>query len=151
MPVTALPLCGYTGFACGGNAAVRQDRGGKLYPALMEGVGFAERLAFDKMAALGCPVGDVINAAGGACRSQLWLEIRSSILNRQLAVPRVVDAAMGSALLAAAPHFGSLAAAAQAMIAYDKRVDPRPQWAAAYQDIYQAFVRDAAKLYKMEG
>ena len=125
--------------------------GGKLYPALMEGVGFAERLAFDKMAALGCPVGDVINAAGGACRSQLWLEIRSSILNRQLAVPRVVDAAMGSALLAAAPHFGSLAAAAQAMIAYDKRVDPRPQWAAAYQDIYQAFVRDAAKLYKMEG
>ena len=34
--------------------------GGKLYPAIMEGVGFAERMAFDRMQSLGCPVGDTI-------------------------------------------------------------------------------------------
>ena len=125
--------------------------GGKLYPALLEGVGFAERLAFERMMALGCPVGPVISAAGGACRSDLWLRIRASILGRQLAVPRIVDAAMGSALLAASGQFGGLAQAADAMIAYDKRVDPVPEWTARYEDGYQAFYQDCRLVYRMEG
>jgi hypothetical protein len=68
--------------------------GGKLYHAIMEGVGFAERFAFDHMQDLGCEVGDVIYTTGGACRSDLWLRIRASILNRQLKVPSVVDMTM---------------------------------------------------------
>ena len=103
------------------------------------------------MIALGCPVGEVISTAGGACRSDLWLRIRSSILGRQLAVPRIVDAAMGSALLAASGHFGGLAQAADAMIAYDKRVDPVPAWTARYEDSYRAFSQDCKLVYRMEG
>jgi xylulokinase len=125
--------------------------GGKLYPALLEGVGFAERLAFERMMKLGCPVGDTIFATGGACRSDVWLKIRASILNRRLAVPRVVDAAMGSALLAASGHFGSLKAAAAAMISFDKEVEPEPAWVAPYEEAYRAFEADCAKLYRMEG
>ncbi len=125
--------------------------GGKLYPALLEGVGFAERLAFERMMKLGCPVGDTIFATGGACRSDVWLKIRASILNRRLAVPRVVDAAMGSALLAASGHFGSLKAAAAAMISFDKEVEPESAWVAPYEEAYRAFEADCAKLYRMEG
>ena len=45
--------------------------GGRLYPAVMEGVAFAEKFALDRMAELGCPVGRVIRTTGGACRSAL--------------------------------------------------------------------------------
>ena len=115
---------------------------GKLYPAIMEGVGFAEKLALDRMAKLGCPAGDVICATGGACRSELWLRIRASILNRQLKVPEVVDAAMGSALLAASGDMGGLAAAAEGMIHYVREVDPEPAWVEPYREIYARFLED---------
>ena len=121
--------------------------GGRLYPAVMEGVAFAERLSLERMAALGCAVGDVICTTGGACRSALWLRIRASLLNRQLRVPRVVDAAMGSALLAASGDMGGLDRAAQAMITYVRTVDPEPKWVAPYEEIYQRFLDDVKRIY----
>lgn len=124
---------------------------GKLYPALMEGVAFAERLAFERMETLGAQVGGVISTTGGACRSDLWLKIRASVLGRQLLLPEVVDAAMGSALVAASERFGSLEGAARAMIRHQKAVDPVDAWMGAYEDIYGKFLEDAAKLYRMGG
>ena len=124
--------------------------GGLLYPAVMEGVAFAERLAFDRMRSLGCDVGDVIYAAGGACRSDLWLKIRASLLDRQIRVPAVVDAAMGSALLAASGDMGGLEAAAAAMIRYDKTAEPDPALIQPYQDIYGRFLNDIHTLYGVE-
>ena len=121
--------------------------GGRLYPAVMEGVGFAEKLAFDHMAALGCAVGDVIRTTGGACRSDLWLRIRASLLERQLKVPGVVDAAMGSALLAASHDMGGLERAAAEMITYVKSVDPDPALTEPYREIYGKFLEDVRTIY----
>jgi len=117
---------------------------GKLYPALMEGVGFGERYAFERMQSLGAAVGDTVCTTGGACRSDLWLRIRASILNRRLQVPKVVDAAMGSALVAASGDFGSLGAAAKAMIQYEKTVEPDASLVGRYEEIYRQFERDLA-------
>ena len=124
--------------------------GGRLYPAVMEGVAFAERLAFERMTALGCAVGDTIYTTGGACRSPLWLKIRASVLNRNMTVPEVVDAAMGSALLAASEHFGSLDRAAEAMIRHSATVEPDPALAARYDEIYAQFKDDLRKFYAVE-
>ena len=124
--------------------------GGRLYPAIMEGVGFAERFAFDRMVSLGCELGDVIYTTGGACRSELWLKIRASILNKTLMVPEVVDAAMGSALLAASGHFGSLEKAAESMIRYARTVEPDAVLAEKYEEIYQKFRGDMARIYDLE-
>lgn len=121
--------------------------GGRLYPALMEGVGFAEKFALEKMERLGCPVGDTVYATGGASRSDLWLRIRASILNRRLCVPALVDASTGSALLAASAHFGSLAQAASAMIRYQKTVEPESAWVAAYAEPYARFRDDLKRMY----
>lgn len=123
---------------------------GRLYPALMEGVGFAEKLAFDRMIRLGCSVGDEIYTTGGACRSDLWLRIRASILNRQLKIPTVVDAAMGSALLAASAHLGGLEAAATAMIRYDRMVPPDRSLVEPYAETYAKFVEDIRRNYNVE-
>ena len=124
--------------------------GVKLYPAIMEGIGFAEKLAFDHMEKLGCAVGDTVYTTGGACRSELWLKIRASILNKQLMVPEVVDAAMGSALLAASGEFGGLDKAAAQMIRYTVSMDPDATLARRYGEIYPQFVRDIAKFYAVE-
>lgn len=118
---------------------------GRLYPALMEGVGFAERFALEKMQAIGCPVGDSVCTAGGASRSPLWLKIRAAILNRRLMAPKVVDAAMGSALVAASSQLGSLADAAEQMIQYDRIVEPDADLAARYDEIYGRFLEDLAR------
>lgn len=122
---------------------------GKLYPALMEGVALGERLAFARMQKLGAPVGQTIWTAGGACRSDLWLRIRASVLNRQLVVPGSIDAAMGSALVAASGAFGSLARAAGAMLRREKTVDPVDGWVRAYDEVYKAFEEDCRKNYKI--
>lgn len=123
---------------------------GKLYPAVMEGVGFAERLSVDHMIKLGCTISDVIYTTGGACRSDLWLKIRASILNRQLKVPAVVDAAMGSAMLAAADQMGGLDRSASEMIHYVKTVDPDKSLVEPYADIYARFLDDVYRLYNVE-
>lgn len=115
---------------------------GRLYPALMEGVGFGERYAFERIESLGAQVGDTICTTGGACRSDLWLRIRASILNRCLKVPKVVDAAMGSALVAASGDLGSLGNAAQTMIQYEKTVEPDANLASRYDEIYCRFAQD---------
>ena len=124
--------------------------GGRLYPAIMEGVGFAERMAFERMQALGCEVGEEICTTGGACKSDLWLKIRASILNRRLVVPEVVDAAMGSAILAASNYFGGLERTAQMMIRYAKTVEPDARLAAEYNNIYGMFLEDMRKNYGVE-
>ena len=118
---------------------------GRLYPALMEGVGFAERYAFERMQSLGAQVGDEICTTGGACRSELWLKMRASILNRCLKVPKVVDAAMGSALLAASVDLGSLGEAAASMIQCEKTVEPDEKLVGRYDEIYHQFERDLAQ------
>lgn len=124
--------------------------GGKLYPAIMEGVGFFERFAYDRMQAIGCDVSDTIYTTGGACRSGLWLNIRASILNRRLVVPEVVDAAMGSALLAASGSFGGLDRAAEKMIRYSRIMEPDTQLAERYESIYARYLADMRRICGVE-
>lgn len=123
---------------------------GRLYPAVMEGIAYAERMALDHMAALGCRIGDTLYSTGGACRSDLWLKIRASVQNRRICVPEVVDAAMGSALLAASDSFGSLEAAARQMIRFAKTAEPDPELAARYAEYYEMFRSDIRSIYGVE-
>lgn len=124
--------------------------GGRLYPAVMEGIAYAERMALDHMSALGCEIGDTLYSTGGACRSDLWLKIRASVQNRRICVPDVVDAAMGSALLAASETYGSLETAAKNMIRFAKTVDPDAELAKRYADIYEVFRSDMQSIYGVE-
>lgn len=113
-----------------------------LYTAIMEGVGLTERLAYEQNMANGCTVGSEIFTSGGACKSNEWLRIRASILNRSLKVPKVVDAAMGMVLVAAGASLGGLEKAAEQMIRFDKIIDPVPEKVPMYEEIYQQFYED---------
>ncbi len=119
-----------------------------LYAALMEGVGFAERLCFSRMEALGCEVGDTVYTSGGACKSVEWLRARASILNKRLRVPEVVDAAMGSAMLAASEALGSLENAGR-MLRFSQTVEPVKEKVARYDELYRAFYEECRERYRM--
>lgn len=107
------------------------------YTALMEGVGYAERLSFEMLQGLGCSVKDEIFTSGGGCKSDEWLQIRSDILNKTLKVPKQTDAVMGTALLASlAVQYDTLKQASEHMIHIAKVVEPSHK-AGQYEDAYQ--------------
>lgn len=116
--------------------------GAEAYAAILEGVAYLERLAFEELAAIGYRVAGPIFAAGGGARSPVWLQIRADVLGRPLVVPREVEASFGAAVIAAAAiaHPG-LSAATRAMSRPRATVEPRPD-AARYDAPYARFVEE---------
>jgi len=113
----------------------------QLFTALMEGVGYTERLSFSVMEELGCEKADTVYAAGGAAKSDVWLQIRSNILRRRLAVPKVVEAAMGSAILAASKTaFEGTSQAVESMVEIGKEFLPETAAADQYDEAYEQYL-----------
>jgi sugar (pentulose or hexulose) kinase len=111
-----------------------------LYAAYLEGVAYVERLAYETLESLGATVSDVIRAAGGGARSDVWLQIRADVLNRQLLRPVETGAAMGAAILAASrTHYDGVIPAARAMVKIERSVQPRPALVERYDERYQHF------------
>ncbi len=100
-----------------GASAFEELPEGVRYTAHLEGVAFAERMAYDLLAELGAEVGDEIYAAGGATASDAWLQVRADVLGKRLLVPADTGGAKGAAVIAAAgTHFGSIIPAAREMV-----------------------------------
>ena len=122
-----------------------------LFTAVMEGVGYTERLAYELNLRMGIPVGEVIYTSGGACKSDAWLRIRASILNRTLKVPSTVDAAMGMALMAASKtYYDNIEQAATHMISFSKTVDPVREKVKRYDELYGEFHAACKARFTME-
>ncbi len=118
----------------------------QLYTALMEGVAFTERLSYSVMENLGCEKVDSIYTAGGAAKSDVWMQIRANILRRRLIVPRVVEAAMGSAILAASTiAFGGTSEAVESMVVVEKEILPDSAAADKYEESYEGFLAGCRK------
>jgi sugar (pentulose or hexulose) kinase len=113
---------------------------GTLYAAYLEGVAYVERLAYETLESLGATVGDVIRVAGGGARSDVWLQIRADVLNRELLRPVETGAAMGAAILAASRTlYEGVIPAARAMVGVERSVGPRPALVEGYEERYQRF------------
>lgn len=113
--------------------SVRHGRGA-LVRAVLEGVAFGLRDSLDLVAELGGSP-ELARVSGGGARSELWLRIVASAL--ELPLERVaVDegAAFGAALLGgvAAGTWPDVQAAVAATVRATERIEPVPEWAAAY-------------------
>jgi sugar (pentulose or hexulose) kinase len=119
----------------------RDDR--QLYAALMEGVAYTERLAYDTLEELGCKIGERIYVTGGAVKSREWSQLRANILNKTLLKPQVVEAAMGSAIIAASTTlYGNITDAARSMVKITEEIYPRPEKVDQYQSFYERFKKE---------
>jgi D-ribulokinase len=69
------------------------------YAAYIEGLCFTEQMMLDVFEDLNIKLGNQIYSIGGATKSSPWMQLRATILNKEIKVPMVPEASYGSALL----------------------------------------------------
>lgn len=115
------------------------------YCAILEGIAYIERLAYETLADLGYPITGPIRTAGGGAKSPVWLQIRADVLGRPLIVPQEVEAAFGAAVIAAgAGIYPGLSAAGRAMCRSRVEIQPGAkyrQYEAGYTRFREALMK----------
>lgn len=87
------------------------------YRAVLEGVAFVERLAYERLRHLGTAVIPPLRSAGGGSGSGVWTAIRATVLGTPIVCPPSADTAFGACVLAAAGTVHpDLTTAADAMV-----------------------------------
>jgi len=105
--------------------------------AVMEGVGFSIRWAFEALQHSTGRTVEVANIGGGGARSDVWSQIKADILGfplRRAAAPD--SAALGAAILAGigCGAMGSLHEAMRALIRFDQTFEPKAEYRSLYDD-----------------
>ncbi len=114
---------------------------GHLFRATLEGIAFGTELILETMRNNGFEAETVV-LAGGATRSNLWLQIHADVSNLPLTLTKVPDApALGSAILAAVGSgaFSDIGSAARKMVQVDRVIEPNPESHGIYQPFYQSY------------
>lgn len=112
-----------------------------LFRALLEGCAIEVAEMFDVFAACNVTVAEV-RGVGGGTASELWLQIRASVLDRPIAVPEVVEASsLGAAMLGAVGIglHSDLEAAASHMVRCTRQVAPVPDWVEPYRALRRRY------------
>ena len=109
----------------------------EMVRAVMEGVAFSARLAFDALKASSGIAPEVANIGGGGARSDVWCQIRADALGFPLRRCAVSDAAaLGAGILAGlgSGTMDSLAGAVGRLVRYDHTFEPDRATRAYYAD-----------------
>lgn len=107
--------------------------------AVLEGVTYSVRLAFDALAQSAGGMPALISLGGGGARSDFWCQIKADVLGVPLQRASVPDAAaMGAAILAGvgAGVVPSLEAAARGLVTYDRVFVPEAKMQGYHADRY---------------
>jgi len=114
---------------------------GHLWRSILEGVAFGTRLTLAAMAERGMVLKELA-VAGGAARSDLWLQMHADVTGLPLRITACGEApALGCAVLAAAAvgaHL-SVEAAAAAMVRADRVIMPSAEAHTAYEPFYEVY------------
>jgi len=117
-----------------------------LYAGCLEGVALVERWIYDLAEELGAGAGETLYATGGGSKSREWLQIRANVLQKELLLPRIAEAAMGACILAASRTlYGSLTEAVRQMVSIADRIEPDARLSAAYDEQYWRFREACAR------
>ncbi|WIA20610.1 hypothetical protein OEZ85_004993 [Tetradesmus obliquus] len=112
-----------------------------VFRAMMEAVAFGTELILENMRQGGYHP-DSLTLAGGATKSDLWLQIHADVSNLPLRLTEVSDApALGCAILAAvaAGLHPDICSAVRAMVHVSRVVQPNPERHAEYARFYNAY------------
>lgn len=115
----------------------------ELHRAVLEGVAFSVRLQLEALqAGQGRP--EVIVAASGGAKAQLWLQIKASMYGVPYVVPEELECGIvGAAMLAAVAlgDVGDLHAATAKMVRYGSEVRPDPAASERYDRMMPLYAR----------
>lgn len=126
-----------TGIMVGWTGAHRREH---VYRALLEGIGFEQRLATEGVeAALGQPIHEYV-VLGGGSKSTLWCQIIADITTKRVLRAGTAEATcLGAAILAAVAvgWYGDTRAAATAMTSAGPSFEPQPATQQVYDQLYR--------------
>lgn len=110
--------------------------------AVMEGVTYALKDSLEILEEMGIH-GEKILASGGACNSEVWLQIQADILGREVQVCRTKEqACLGACILAGVGvgRYGSVEEACEKLVRFEEKVYvPREDVKEVYEEGYQRF------------
>lgn len=107
----------------------------------MEGLAFVERYAYEMIERLSGEKVNVVFTAGGASNNNLWMKIRSNVLNLPIKKMNNVSGAMGAAIMAASQtYYSNLVEAAKKMTVLDMEFAPEASLSMPYEKNYQKFI-----------
>jgi len=113
----------------------------QLFATYLEGVAYIERYAYETVKNLSGEEIKQVFTAGGASKNDIWLKIRSTVLNLPLIKMKNVTGAAGAAILAASQtYFTSLTEAARLMTQVEKMIIPDQSLVTTYEENYQRFI-----------
>ena len=115
----------------------------EMAQAVLEGVAFSVRLAFDALKASAGLVPAVINIGGGGAASDGWCQLRADILGRPLRRCATAEtAALGAAILAGRSRDAStpLADSVRRLVKFDQTFEPDAGKAAFYDNRFGRYV-----------
>jgi len=107
--------------------------------AVYEGTSYAVRHVYDEAKKIGC-VPNVIYSGGGGSKSDIWLNIKASVLDRELLVPdgNADNSVRGNAVIAgiASGLYSDIHDAGEGIIKIKKTIEPNPTWVKTYNELY---------------
>ena len=111
--------------------------------AAIEGTAFHTRIVFERLAEHGVPIRRVINSGGIPQRNAVLNQIYADVFNKPVLVPASEITSLGSAVFAflAAGVFSSVAEAQRALSPGYRTVQPRPEAAAFYEQLFALYRR----------
>jgi D-ribulokinase len=112
------------------------------YAAILQGVGYIERLCFDYLDLIGADVSGEIRFTGGGSRSRHWSQLRADILGRPVTLPDNAEPALGMAVLAAAHDSDRIDTLAADMVHVHETIEPLPASAGRYDEAYLRLVEE---------
>lgn len=104
------------------------------FAAVLQGIGYIERLCFDYLDLLGAPVDGRLTLTGGTTRSAYWCQLRADILGRPVTLPENAEPALGMAVLASGQR------QAGEMVRVRETIDPRAGSAGRFDEAYLRLV-----------
>ncbi len=109
--------------------------------AAIEGTAFHTRIILERMAEHGVRVDRVINAGGIPQKSEVLNRVYANVLNKPVLVPAGIPTSLGSGIMAllAAGAFKTIEEAQAAVCLPLRTVEPEPQAAAIYEQLYRHY------------
>ena len=114
----------------------------EMMRSIMEGACYALRDNMNQAAAMGIHAQDII-CCGGCSKSDIWLSIKASVINKEIKIPEVNLGAPGGLAYMNAAYMGEYNTpeeAADAMLKIKKNIEPVKEWVPVYEELYQVYL-----------
>lgn len=115
---------------------------GEMMRAIMEGTCYALQDNLDQATKIGIPIEDII-CCGGCSKSEIWLKIKASVIQKEIHVPEMNLGAPGGLSYMNAVYMGeykSAEEASKASLKIKKSIEPVREWVKTYQELYEVYL-----------